>query len=133
VAEGHRTRQKGTGDQQTTEDLSARLSPANSEDGQTARENFHARASDRNIQNTRLTWPSISAKLANDPALRYTEGGRAFIRWMTAHAAQAEAWREFIDAIPIHWLGDVGLIAGNVSAEWHQFAEWLRNKQRPAS
>ena len=80
-----------------------------------------------------LAWTAISAKLVGDPSLRYTEGGRAFLRWMAMHATQADEWREFIDAIPQHWLKDVSRIAGGMSEEWRQFAEHLGHRREAAS
>jgi hypothetical protein len=80
-----------------------------------------------------LVWPTISAKLAGDPSLRYTEGGRAFLRWMTMHAAQADEWREFIDAIPQHWLKDVSRVVDAMSEEWRQFAEHLGHRREAVS
>jgi ParB-like nuclease domain len=74
---------------------------------------------------SRLAWPAISAKLAGDPTMRYTEGGRAFLRWMNGHSMQADEWREFIDAIPQHWREDVARVAASMSQEWRQFAEGL--------
>jgi hypothetical protein len=81
----------------------------------------------------RVAWPTISAKLTADPALRYTDGGRAFLRWMALHSMQADEWREFIDAIPQHWLKEVSRIAGSMSQEWQQFAERLGTKLEAAS
>ena len=81
----------------------------------------------------RLAWPAISAKLTADPALRYTDGGRAFLRWMALHSMQADEWREFIDAIPQHWLKEVSRIAASMSEEWRQFAERLGTKLEAAS
>ena len=75
----------------------------------------------------------ISGKLAADPALRYTDGGRAFLRWMALHSMQADEWREFIDAIPQHWLEDVSRIAAAMSDEWRHFAERLGSKREAAS
>ncbi|HEY7142677.1 MAG TPA: ParB/RepB/Spo0J family partition protein [Streptosporangiaceae bacterium] len=75
----------------------------------------------------------ISAKLASDPSLRYTEGGRAFLRWMAGHCLGHDEWREFIDAIPAHWLPEVSRIAAGMSEEWRQFAERLGNKLEAAS
>jgi ParB-like chromosome segregation protein Spo0J len=80
-----------------------------------------------------LAWPAVSAKLASDPALRYTEGGRAFLRWMSMHSMQADEWREFIDAIPQRWLREVSQVAASMSEEWQQFAEQLRCRQEAAS
>ncbi len=84
-------------------------------------------------QTQRLAWPAISAKLTADPALRYTDGGRAFLRWMALHSMQADEWREFIDAIPQHWLKEVSRIAASMSEEWRQFAERLGTKLEAAS
>lgn len=80
-----------------------------------------------------LAWPAISAKLTGDPTLRYTDGGRAFLRWMSVHSMQADEWREFIDAIPQRWLKEVSQIALSMSEEWGEFAQQLRCKQGAAS
>lgn len=77
-----------------------------------------------------LAWAVVAPKLKSDPALRYTEGGRAFLHWMSLHPMQADEWREFADAIPAHWLGDIRCIARGVSDEWRQFAEWIEHKQK---
>ena len=45
-------------------------------------------------------WPTISAKLMDDPSLKYSEGRRAFIQWMALYAAHAGEWRRNIDAVP---------------------------------
>ncbi|WP_216858265.1 ParB/RepB/Spo0J family partition protein [Actinomadura verrucosospora] len=86
-----------------------------------------ARGGSRGVQ--QLTWPMIAAKLANDPVLRYTQGGRAFLRWMDRRSMQTDEWREFIDAIPQHWLEDVVWIAVTMSEDWRQFAELLRTRR----
>jgi ParB-like chromosome segregation protein Spo0J len=88
---------------------------------------LHARAERNHPQH--LAWPAISAKLSGDPALKYTDGGKAFLRWMATHSAQADDWREFIDAVPAYWARDVSRVADIVSAEWGEFAERLRNRQ----
>jgi ParB-like chromosome segregation protein Spo0J len=78
-------------------------------------------------------WSAISIKVANDPALRYTEGGRAFLRWMAQHATHAEEWRELVGAVPVHWVDEVTAVAERVSAEWRMFATQLRNKSVPGT
>jgi ParB-like chromosome segregation protein Spo0J len=78
------------------------------------------------------TWSEISPKLVGDPSLRYTEGGRAFLRWMSAHMSNANQWREFADSIPAHWLGDVSTMAEQASEEWRVFAEHLKSRQDEA-
>jgi ParB-like chromosome segregation protein Spo0J len=76
----------------------------------------------------RQDWQAIAAKIAGDPTVRYTEGGRAFLRWMASHAAQADEWAEFIDAIPGHWREEVGRTAASISEEWRLFADRLRSE-----
>jgi len=128
MAERFRSRSE-QGVSRSKTDASLNSSPSGkSADIHTARRNVHSRS---NIQ--QLTWSAVSAKLANDPALRYTEGGRAFLRWMALHAANTEEWGEFVDAIPVHWLGDISLVASEVSEEWRRFAERLRSKRASAS
>ncbi|HEY0932688.1 MAG TPA: ParB/RepB/Spo0J family partition protein [Trebonia sp.] len=78
------------------------------------------------------SWPEIFPKLAGDPSLRYTEGGRAFIRWMTARMSNPHAWREFTDSIPAHWLRDISTMAEQASEDWRDFAEHLRSRQDEA-
>jgi ParB-like chromosome segregation protein Spo0J len=78
------------------------------------------------------TWPQIAPKLACDPSLRYTEGGRAFLRWMSAHMMNTSQWREFADAVPSHWLDDLSTVAEQASEEWRDFAEHLRSRQAEA-
>lgn len=80
-----------------------------------------------------FAWSEISVKLTRDPAIRYTEGGRAFLRWMAVHSMQADEWQEFIDAIPQRWLEDVRRIAASMSEEWQQFAERLGHNMMTAS
>jgi hypothetical protein len=81
----------------------------------------------------RVAWSTVATKLAGDPTIRYTEGGRAFLRWMSGHSMQSDEWREFVDAIPQHWLDEVSRIAVSMSEEWRQFADRLGSKMEAAS
>jgi hypothetical protein len=81
----------------------------------------------------RLAWSAIVGKLAGDPALKYTDGGRAFLRWMNQHAMHPDGWRELVDAIPERWLESVRQTAVTMSEEWGQFANELGCRQEEAS
>jgi hypothetical protein len=72
------------------------------------------------------TWAQIAAKMANDPTIRYTEGGKKFLRWMSMHAADPQQWREFINAIPAHWFSVIAPMVDNISQEWTLFALQLK-------
>jgi ParB-like chromosome segregation protein Spo0J len=77
-------------------------------------------------------WPRLAPKLAGDPRLRYTEGGRALLRWMTAHMMDTGQWQEYADSVPSHWLDDISALAEQASEEWRSFAEHLRRRQAKA-
>ncbi|WP_327257957.1 ParB/RepB/Spo0J family partition protein [Streptomyces sp. NBC_01244] len=75
-------------------------------------------------------WATVAAKMATDPTIRYTAGGREFLRWMQLHAAEPDdGWRELIDAVPAHWLGVIAPIAERIGKEWSLLAEGLKTKQ----
>jgi hypothetical protein len=76
---------------------------------------------------------TVMANLAGDPSLRYTDGGRAFLRWMSRHAMPSGEWREFTEVIPEYWLADVSEVAAAMSEEWRQLALSLGSRQREAS
>lgn len=76
-----------------------------------------------------FTWPEVAAKMAGDPTIRYTEGGKEFLRWMSLHAARPDGWRDHLDSVPAHWIGVIAPIADNVSREWGLFAERLKTRQ----
>ncbi|WAX76369.1 ParB/RepB/Spo0J family partition protein [Streptomyces sp. KMM 9044] len=74
-------------------------------------------------------WEVVAAKVANDPCIRYTEGGKEFLQWMALHATDPGGWQELVNAIPTHWLSVIAPIAESVSKEWSLFAERLRSRQ----
>ena len=79
-----------------------------------------------------VTWPEISPKLASDPRLKYTDGGRAFLRWMAMHVIGVGQWREFVNVVPAHWVTEIILMAERASEEWHDFAEQLKSRREEA-
>jgi hypothetical protein len=86
----------------------------------------------RNHTDTPPTWAAVAAKMAADPAIRYTAGGRELLRWMQSHATEsAEDLRRLVDAVPPHWLGVVAPIADHIGREWCLLAERLKARQEP--
>ncbi|RSM81616.1 nuclease [Kibdelosporangium aridum] len=80
----------------------------------------------KDITDTPLTWAGVAPKVATDPTVRYTEGGKEFLRWMALHASDPDGWRAFVNAIPAHWLSVLTPIADSIGREWSQFAEQLK-------
>jgi hypothetical protein len=77
-------------------------------------------------------WATVSGKLANDPSLKYSERGKEFFRWMAMYAKHADSWRDFIDAVPVHWTKELSAVANGVADEWREFADQLRSRQEGA-
>jgi hypothetical protein len=65
--------------------------------------------------------------------LRYSEGGKAFLRWMTSRAMDSEEWTDFVEVVPVHWLKDISSIADSLSTEWAMFAAQPRGWQQSSS
>jgi hypothetical protein len=80
----------------------------------------------------RPTWPELSQKLACDPSLKYTDNGRAFMRWMSMHASHTGQWRDFVDSIPAHWVSEISTVAEQASDDWRDFAEQLKSRRDKA-
>jgi ParB-like chromosome segregation protein Spo0J len=92
----------------------------------------NARLPIRRQSNLTPSWPVISPKLANDPAIKYTGDGREFYRWMSMRMMQPGEWKDFVDAVPPHWAEDISVVAESVSCAWRDFAAQLRARQREA-
>jgi hypothetical protein len=75
------------------------------------------------------SWAQVAAKMASDPTIRYTEGGKKFLRWMSMHAADPHQWREFINTIPEHWFSVIAPMVDDISQEWTLFALQLKGRQ----
>ena len=117
-----------------------RAAPPEQEASGSAKEADYARPSPANgpclrqVRRIRpaASWGTISPKLASDPSVRYTEGGRAFLRWMSMRVMQPGEWKDIVDAVPAHWSPDVSLIAESIGDAWHEFAGHLRAREDPA-
>ncbi|MET7291203.1 winged helix-turn-helix transcriptional regulator [Streptomyces griseoloalbus] len=68
--------------------------------------------------------------LANDPSVRFTDGGRALLRWLNGQAQQLAAGERMLDAVPPHCVQAVADIASHYAREWERLAETLRQTDR---
>jgi ParB-like chromosome segregation protein Spo0J len=74
-----------------------------------------------------LAWELLAARIINDPALRYAEGGREFVRWMTQHSLREGEYQGYIADIPSHWRIDISRVALAIGKEWLHFAQILKD------
>jgi hypothetical protein len=66
--------------------------------------------------------------LKTDPSLRYTESGRALLRWLFRHAVGADEWRDHTEAAPPHCAYTIAALARTWAAEWTEFARLLEQR-----
>ncbi|MGW3148269.1 ParB/RepB/Spo0J family partition protein [Streptomyces sp. NPDC001177] len=69
-------------------------------------------------------------RLKADPALRYSETGRALLRLLNLHAMSTEEWQEIIDNVPSHCGGIVADLASECAGMWAELV--LRVERRMA-
>ncbi|MEU6008140.1 ParB N-terminal domain-containing protein [Streptomyces sp. NPDC047453] len=75
-------------------------------------------------------WRSVRSSLSRDPAVRYAENGRAFLRWVDGHVIEPVEWCELIDAVPPHWSNSVAELARSCAGAWLEFAQELEQRAR---
>ncbi|WP_336319918.1 ParB/RepB/Spo0J family partition protein [Streptomyces lavendofoliae] len=63
--------------------------------------------------------------LAKDPSLRFTESGRALLRWLNKRAPDLEAGKQLMAAVPVHCAVAVAELAQSYAREWQRFASTL--------
>ncbi|MEV6752879.1 ParB N-terminal domain-containing protein [Streptomyces sp. NPDC051214] len=77
-----------------------------------------------------VDWPSVRDDLSRDPAVRYAENGRAFVRWIDGHVIEPVEWCGLVDAVPPHWQGSVAELARSCAAAWLELARELEQRAR---
>ncbi|GAB3874591.1 ParB N-terminal domain-containing protein [Kibdelosporangium lantanae] len=71
--------------------------------------------------------------LKKDPSLRFTEIGRALLRWLDTHTAGLEHWKQHADNVPAHSKHAIAKLARQNSDAWQELAQYLekyRNKTK---
>jgi hypothetical protein len=66
--------------------------------------------------------------LKADPSLRFTESGRALLRWLFRHAVGPDEWRHHAQAAPPHCVYALAALARTWAAEWTEFAQLLEQR-----
>ena len=65
------------------------------------------------------------ANLRKDPALRFSEAGRALLQLLATNALDDEKWRWLMSAVPAHRYADIARAARQCGERWLSFAEGL--------
>jgi hypothetical protein len=68
---------------------------------------------------------SLLHGLKNDPSLRFSDTGRALLRWVLTRAIQTNEWDDLVDAVPPHCAYVLASVARHCAHEWQGFADKL--------
>lgn len=75
----------------------------------------------------KVDWHSVRGNLIKDPAVKYAENGRAFVRWADGHLVGKVEWEELIEAVPPHWRTSIAELARSCATAWQEFAKALED------
>ncbi|MDF3142788.1 MULTISPECIES: winged helix-turn-helix transcriptional regulator [unclassified Streptomyces] len=68
--------------------------------------------------------------LANDPSIRFTDSGRALLRWLNGQAQGLAAGERLLAALPPHCMRAVAEVANHYAREWERLAGALQQTDR---
>lgn len=71
---------------------------------------------------------SLLQQLRKDPSVRFTNSGRALLRWLEATASDTTLRRDLIDAVPPHCLYNIAEIARRCGQAWMDLADELSSQ-----
>jgi transposase-like protein len=67
----------------------------------------------------------LTESLRNDPSLRFTDQGRAFLRWLSPRMAGVSGWERVVSGLPPHCLFVLAKVARQRADEWQTLADHL--------
>jgi transposase-like protein len=74
---------------------------------------------------------AVLQDLKKDPSLRFTEIGRALLRWLDTHTVGLGHWKEHADNIPAHSAHALAKLARQNSDAWQDLAQYLETYRKP--
>jgi ParB-like chromosome segregation protein Spo0J len=73
---------------------------------------------------------SVLDNLRRDPSLRYTESGRAILRWLDRRLIGSGEYENLVDGIPPHCLPVIARLARHCALEWKDLTDQLDQRMR---
>ncbi|MGH3564905.1 MAG: ParB/RepB/Spo0J family partition protein [Pseudonocardia sp.] len=70
---------------------------------------------------------AVLRNLRNDPSLRFSEAGRALLRWLDAHTVDKQLMEPLVAGIPAHCITTVVALARHNAHFWADLGEQLSN------
>ncbi len=101
----------------------AAVKPAAARDGRTRRDRRSGPGEPRAVSAAEFV-----ALLARDPSLRFSEAGRALLRFIGCAAVEDDQWDEMVRGVPVHQRETVVQLARECASVWRGFAERLESR-----
>ncbi|MFF8608281.1 ParB/RepB/Spo0J family partition protein [Streptomyces sp. NPDC015346] len=77
-------------------------------------------------------WSTVRPKLLRDPLLKYSESGRALLRWYDTHAIDGQDLMASVENVPPHWGAEIAAVARSCGERWLRIARELDSQQQEA-
>ncbi|MCP3804798.1 ParB N-terminal domain-containing protein [Allokutzneria sp. A3M-2-11 16] len=82
----------------------------------------------------RIAWADALESLRTDPSLRFSETGRALLRWLDAGPHRADDQQRVVAGVPAHSRATIAVMARMSAHAWQEFADRLeRLDQTPSA
>ncbi|NUT52622.1 MAG: ParB N-terminal domain-containing protein [Saccharothrix sp.] len=80
------------------------------------------------VRHTEVVLAKFVENLRKDPSLRFTETGRALLRFLDCCAMDQQQWDEIIQSVPPHQQSTIVLLARECATIWQGFADRLARR-----
>ena len=67
-------------------------------------------------------------ELRKDPSLRFSESGRALLRWLDTQTVGMVDWEKVVENVPDHCADTIVELARDNADSWRKFAERLERR-----
>ncbi|GAA1975647.1 ParB N-terminal domain-containing protein [Amycolatopsis minnesotensis] len=79
-------------------------------------------------QTSRADRIAMLEALRKDPSFRFTEAGRALLRWLDSRFAETPEWERLVEGVPSHRARTVADLIHDISRDLSRFAELIERK-----
>ncbi|MEU7580873.1 helix-turn-helix domain-containing protein [Streptomyces sp. NPDC041068] len=74
--------------------------------------------------------PRAADSLYRDPSIRFTDRGRALLRWINGQNGELAAGKRLLESVPPHCMRAAAEVARHYAKEWERLADALQHTER---
>ncbi|WP_369392737.1 helix-turn-helix domain-containing protein [Streptomyces sp. CG1] len=82
------------------------------------------------LAETARTQPHAAVSLYRDPSIRYTDSGRALLRWLNDRSSELAAGERLLASLPPHCMRAAAEVARHYAREWERLADTVQRAER---